>query len=271
MRVEVIEPRSSARLRDAVRELWHARDLVLILARRDLAVRYKQALFGFLWAIAQPVALAVTFAVFLRRHAGGPTGAEYVTYALAGLAPWTFFANAVSIASESLVGSSNLVSKVYFPRLAVPLAALLSWLPDVAITTVVVAATAVVTGVGVEWTVVVAPAFLAFTALAALGVVMWTSSLNVAYRDIKYAVPFMVQLWLFATPAIYSTTVGAPGDSALFGLNPMIGAVNGFRWAFFGGAFPSSQLAVSALVVALLLSTGFAYFRRVERYFADVI
>lgn len=269
--VEVIEPTSHLGVRAGVAELWRARDLLYLLARRDVAVRYKQALFGFAWAIVQPVALALLFTVFLRRDTAGPADADYAVFALAGLVPWTFFANAVTTSSESLVGSANLVSKVYFPRLSIPLAALLAWLPDIGVSFAVLVILSLLSGVGLAATVVLVPLFILFTVTVAASVAVWTSAVNVAYRDVKYAVPFLVQLWLFATPSVYSTSIASPDASPWYGLNPMVGAVGAFRWAALGTDFPTATFIVSVAVTVVLLTSGVRYFRRVERYFADVI
>lgn len=271
--LEVIDPGSRRSVRRHAAELWEYRDLVLLLAWRDVAVRYKQAFFGFAWAIVQPVVMAVVFTFFVHRGGqGGDVGMPYPVFAMTGLVPWTFFANAVNSASESLVGSANLVSKVYFPRLAIPVAALLAWLPDFGIATVVLGVVMAIYRVPPSAGILLLPLLVVATVLTALSVGLWTSALDVAYRDVKYAVTFLVQLWLLATPVIYSASIGSGRHRNLYGLNPMVGLIDVFRWAVVGkGPAPWGPAGVSALVVVVLLGSGLRYFTRVERFFADVI
>jgi lipopolysaccharide transport system permease protein len=221
-------------------ELWTHRDLLYFLARRDIKVRYAQAAMGVAWAVLQPLMMMVIFSVFLGRLAEVPSdGIPYPVFALAGLVPWTYFSNAVASATESLVASSNLVSKVYFPRLVVPLAALLSWLPDLAIASVLVVGLMLIYGIVPSATIVFLPLFGLFSLLAAASVSVWLSALNVSYRDVRYAVPFILQLWLFATPVVYPASLVPVQWRPLFGLNPMAGVVEGFRWALLRSNAPS--------------------------------
>jgi lipopolysaccharide transport system permease protein len=254
-------------------DLWAHRDLVYFLAWRDVKVRYAQASIGVAWAVVQPLLMMVVFSIFLGKLAKVPSdGIPYPVFAFSGLLPWTYFSNATTSATESLVSSSNMVSKVYFPRLAVPLGALLSWLPDLLIAPVVLVVMMLGFGLAPAWTTVLLPVFALYALLAAASVSVWMSALNVAYRDVRYAVPFILQLWLFATPVVYPASLVPQRYRALLGLNPMAGVVEGFRWGLLGrGDPPWSLMAVSAAVAVALLVGGLYYFRRVEHGFADVI
>lgn len=272
-RVEVIDPSGRASLRASLAELWHHRDLVVILTRRDVSVRYKQAVFGFGWAVIQPLVLVAVFAFFLN-GSGQVTshGVAYPAFALAGLVPWVFVSSSVIAGGESLVSSANLVSKVYFPRLALPTAALLSWLPDLVLSLITLAILMVIYGIAPNLALLALPGFVLLAALAAMGFAVWTAALNVAYRDVKHAVPFIVQFWLFATPGIYTAHKFHGALAVVVYLNPMTGVVAGFRWSLLGVTPPSwSSVAVSSTMAIAVLMTGLRYFRRTERYFADVV
>jgi lipopolysaccharide transport system permease protein len=254
-------------------DLWAHRDLLYFLAWRDVKVRYTQAAMGVAWAVVQPLLMMAVFSIFLGRLAKVPSdGIPYPVFVFCGLVVWTYFANSVAAATESLVSSSNLVSKVYFPRLVMPLAALLSWLPDLAIASVILVGLMLVQGLVPAWTMVLLPIFAVGALLAAASVGVWLSALNVAYRDVRYAVPFMIQLGLFASPVVYPASIVPHRFRLLYGLNPMAGVVEGFRWALIGGgSAPWALMAVSAATAVLLLLGGLFYFRRVEHGFADVI
>ncbi|MDQ3896147.1 MAG: ABC transporter permease [Actinomycetota bacterium] len=254
-------------------DLWSHRDLLYFLAWRDVKVRYTQAALGAAWAVVQPLLMMAVFSIFLGRLAKVPSdGVPYPVFVFCGLVAWTYFANAVSTATESLVSSANLISKVYFPRLVMPLAALVSWLPDLAIASVILVGLMLLYGLTPAWTVVLLPLFAGAAVLAAASVSVWLSALNVAYRDVRYAVPFLIQLGLFATPVIYPASIVPDNLRLLYGLNPMAGVVEGFRWALLGhGDAPIDLIAVSAATSTLLLVGGLFYFRRVEQGFADVI
>jgi lipopolysaccharide transport system permease protein len=254
-------------------ELWASRDLLYFLAWRDVKVRYTQAAMGVAWAVVQPLLMMAVFSVFLGRLANVPSdGVPYPVFVFCGLVVWTYFANALATATESLVSSSNLVSKVYFPRLVMPLAALLSWLPDLAIAAVILVVIMLFYGLVPAATVVLLPLFAAGAVLAAAGVGVWLSALNVAYRDVRYAVPFLIQIGLFASPVVYPASLVPDHLRLLYGLNPMAGVVEGFRWALLGrGDAPLGLVAVSGATAVVLLITGLFYFRRVEHGFADVI
>jgi lipopolysaccharide transport system permease protein len=268
----VIEPpRGWSRL--GLGELWQHRDLLYFLTWRDIKVRYAQASMGIAWAVLQPLLMMVIFTIFLGRLAKVPSaGLPYPVFALSGLVPWTYFANAVTSSTESLTLNANVVSKVYFPRLLVPFAALLSWLPDLAIATVLLVALMLIYGIVPAATIVLLPVFALFAVLAAASVGTWLSALNVSYRDVRYAVPFVIQLWLFATPVVYPATLVPKEWRALYGLNPMAGVVEGFRWALFGNVAPMWGLMAVSLAVTLALFVGGLYwFRKVEHRFSDVI
>jgi len=254
-------------------DVWQSRDLVYFLTVRDIKVRYAQALLGIAWAILQPLLMMSIFTIFLGHLAKVPSdGLPYPVFALAGLVPWTFFANAVTEATNSVVASANLVSKIWFPRLVLPLAAILSWLPDLVIASGLLVVVMLIFGIVPPLTAMLLPAFAFFAVLAAASVSVWLAALNVAYRDVRYAIPFVVQLWLFATPVVYPASLAPARFRVLLGLNPMSGVVEGFRWALLGGPQPPwALMAVSATVSLLVLIGGLYYFRHAEYGFADVI
>ncbi len=260
-------------------ELWAHRELLFFLVWRDVKVRYKQTVFGAAWAILQPLAAMLVFTIFFGRLAKvGSDGLPYPLFSYAGLLPWTFFAQGLAQSSESLVGSSNLIRKVYFPRLVIPCSNVLAGLVDFALAFAVLLAMMAYYGVRPTAAVLFLPVLLLLAMATTLGVGTWLSALNVQYRDVRYVVPFFIQLWLFVTPVIYPmsqvtrrlTELGLP--AWLYGLNPMAGVVEGFRWALLGtGARPGPILLASVAMAAALLLSGTFYFRRVERTFADVV
>jgi lipopolysaccharide transport system permease protein len=259
-------------------EVWHYRELLYFLIWRDVKVRYKQTALGALWAILQPLLTMVVFAIFFGRLADMPSdGVPYPVFAFAALVPWTFFANALSQASNSLVGSGDLLKKVYFPRLIIPLASVLSGLVDFAIAFAVLVAFIATYALLGWYDFAITPRLLLLPLLvlqvvaAALAVALWLSALNVEYRDVRYVVPFLTQLWFFATPVVYpSTLLEEAWQRTLYGLNPMVGVIEGFRWAIVGsGTGPGLMTVVSAVVTVALLVYGAFYFRRLERTFAD--
>jgi lipopolysaccharide transport system permease protein len=254
-------------------EVWKARELLYFLAWRDVKVRYTQAALGVAWAVLQPLLMMAVFAVFLGRLAKVPSdGVPYPVFSLAGLLLWTFFSNALGSATQSLVNSANLVSKVWFPRLVLPLGSMLAWLPDVAIGSVLLFGLMLVYGIAPPLTALALPLFVFAALSTAASVGVWLSALNVAYRDIRYAMPFVLQLWLFATPVAYPASLVPERYRFVLGLNPMTGVVEGFRWALLGQRPPPwGLMGVSAVVVAAVLLSGLYYFRRVEHEFADVI
>jgi len=253
--------------------LWHYRELLYFLTWRDFKVRYRQTFLGAAWAVIQPLVTMVVFSVIFGRLAGIPSdGVPYPVFAFAALVPWTFFSTGVTQAANSLVGSQNLVKKVYFPRLVIPIAAVLTGVVDLAIAGVVLIvlmlAFGIVPGLASVW--IVPLAGLAF--ITALGVGVWLAALNVRYRDVRYLVPFLLQVWLFATPIAYPSSLLDEPWRTLYALNPMVGVVEGTRWALLGTATaPGPLILVSGAVAVLLLVTGAAYFRHVEGTFADVV
>jgi lipopolysaccharide transport system permease protein len=253
-------------------DLWEYRELLYFLTWRDVKVRYKQTVLGAAWAIIQPVGTMVVFSVFFGSLVKVPSdGVPYPIFSYAALLPWQYFQGALTQASNSLVGSSNLVSKVYFPRLVVPLASVLAGVVDFVIAFGILIVLMVYYGIVPTAAVVLLPAFFLLAMVTALGVGLWLSALNVSYRDVRYIVPFLVQFWMFATPVAYSSKLLDEPWRTLYGLNPMVGVVEGFRWALLGTAPPGPMLLVSAVVSVVLLVSGAAYFRRVERTFADLI
>jgi lipopolysaccharide transport system permease protein len=269
--VTVIEP-SRGWVELKWRELWEYRELLYFLIWRDIKVRYKQTVLGAAWAIIQPFSTMVVFSIFFGRLAKIPSeGIPYPIFSYAALLPWTFFANGMNQASNSLVGSANLITKVYFPRLVVPLSSVLSGLLDFAIAFVVLLGMILFYGVRPTAAVIWLPSFLLLALATALGVGLWLSALNLQYRDIRYAVPFLTQFWLFATPIAYPSNLLSEPWRTLYGLNPMVGVVEGFRWALLGSKPPGPMLGVSAVAAVLLLVSGAYYFRRMEKTFADVV
>ena len=254
------------------RELWTYRELLYFLVWRDIKVRYKQTALGAGWAILQPMLTMAVFAVFLGRLAKVPSdGLPYPLFAFAGLIPWTYFATAVSSGSASIVASQQLISKVYFPRLLIPLASAVTPLVDAAIALATLVPLLiwfhVVPGPALVWV----PAFAVLAVATAFATALWLATLTVEFRDVRYLVPFVVQFWMFATPVAYPASLVPARWRLLYGLNPMTGVVEGFRWTLVGGPPPGPLAAVSALVVAALLAAGLGFFRRSEGTFADII
>lgn len=267
----VIEPRKGWRLVD-VKELWAYRELFWVLTLRDVKVRYKQTVLGFAWAILQPVMTMVVFSVIFGGFARLPSdGVPYPVFVYCGLLPWTFFAGSLSRAGNSVVGASNLISKVYFPRLVIPLSSVGSGLVDLAISTCVLLVLMLLFGVAWSFNLLAAPLLLVLVAFAALGVGTFLSALNVAYRDFGLLTPFLVQLWMYATPVIYPLSLVPERWRWLFYLNPMTGVIEGFRAAFLGKPFVPATIALSMLISLALFAFGLAYFRKVEHRFADII
>lgn len=253
-------------------ELWEYRDLLFFLTWRDISVRYKQTVLGAAWAVIQPLFSMVIFSVFFGGLAQMPSdGVPYPIFSYAALLPWTFFANALSNASNSLVGNANLISKVYFPRLIIPISNVLGGLVDFAIAFIVLLIMMLVFRIVPTMAIILLPFFLLLALITALGVGLWLSALNVQYRDIRYAVPFLVQALMFASPVVYSSTLLEEPWRTLYGINPMVGVIEGFRWALLGTTPPGPIIFVSALAACLLLVSGLFYFRRMEKNFADVV
>jgi lipopolysaccharide transport system permease protein len=253
-------------------ELWEYRELLYFLVWRDIKVRYKQTALGAAWAILQPVLTMVVFSVFFGRLAKVPSdGIPYPVFALAALVPWQLFAYSVSESTNSLVVSQNLIKKVYFPRLVIPVASVLAGLVDFAISFVALVGLMTYYGIRPTAAIAILPLFILLAVASALCVGLWLSALNVQFRDVRYTIPFLTQFWMFVTPVAYPSSL-IPGKwRTVFGLNPMAGVVEGFRWALLGKATSLGPLlAVSIGVVVVLLFGGLVYFRRMESTFADV-
>jgi lipopolysaccharide transport system permease protein len=243
------------------------------LTWRDIKVRYRQTVLGAAWAVIQPVLTMVVFSLFFGRLAGVPSdGVPYPIFSLVGLVPWTFVANGLTQSSNSLVLSERIITKVYFPRLAVPIAAVLAGIVDFALAFVVLLGMMLAYGRALTWGILWVPWLLLLALATALGAGLWLAALNVRYRDVRYAVPFLTQLWLFATPIAYPSSLLGDPWRVVYGLNPMVGVVEGFRWALLGtGPAPGGVMLVSLVVTLVVLVGGVIYFRRMERTFADVI
>lgn len=268
----VIEPAQGWRIIDWV-EIWNYRELLFYLTWRDVAVRYKQTALGAAWAVLQPFATMIVFSLFFGRLAEMQSeGIAYPLFVYAGLLPWTFFANAITAASGSIVGSQNLITKVYFPRLIIPMAAMGPALVDFMIAFSVLLLMCFVYGVVPGWTICFVPLLTIALIIAAFGIGTLLSALTVAYRDFRHVIPFSVQLWMFATPTIYMhVTIFESGLRNLLPLNPAYGLIANFRSATLGRAFDFYSLAISLTVAICLAVLGCSYFRRLERTFADII
>ena len=245
----------------------------LFLDLRDIKVRYKQTALGVAWAILQPLLTMLVFSLFFGRLAGvASDGLPYSLFCFTALVPWTFFANGLTQSSNSLVGSANLITKVYFPRLAIPLASVIAGLVDLALGLLVVAGMMVYYGVVPGTNVLWVPLFLLLALATCLGAGLWLSALNVQFRDVRFAVPFLTQLWMFATPVAYPSSLLPERWRTLFGINPMTGVVEGLRWALLDAkTAPGPIVAVSAAAATALLVSGTFWFRRMERTFADLV
>ena len=255
------------------REVWRYRELLWFLAQRDIRVRYKQTILGAAWAILQPLLTMLVFTLIFGRLAGIPTdGVPYPVFAFCGLLPWGLFAFALTQSSSSLVANQRLITKVYFPRLIVPMASVVCGLVDFVVALPVLAGLMLYYGILPSPALIALPLLILLALLTALAVGLWLSALNAAYRDVQYAIPFLVQLWLFATPVAYPASLVPERFRWLLGLNPMTGVVEGFRWALLGQGAPDlSLLAISSGAVLLLLVGGLFFFRRMERELADVV
>ena len=253
-------------------ELWAYRELLYFLTWRDIKVRYKQTILGFTWAILQPFMMMVVFSLFFGNLLKVPSeGIPYPLFNYAAVLPWTLFAQGITRSSESLVANINMVQKVYFPRLIMPLASILSPLVDFAIAFVILIGIMFYFGYPPTLSILWLPVFIILVLITALGVGLWLSVINVKYRDVRYAVPFLTQLWLFASPVVYASSLLPQKFQAIYGLNPMAGVIEGFRWALLGTDPPGSLIAISVTIVLVILISGVFYFRKSEKNFADVI
>ncbi len=256
-----------------LKELWEYRELLYFMAWRDIKVRYKQTVLGAAWAIIQPFFTMVVFSLFFGKLAKIPSdGLPYPIFAYAALVPWTFFANGLNQSSNSLVGNANLIKKVYFPRLVVPISSVISGVFDFMLAFVVLLGMMLYYGIFPTVSIVWLPFLLLLTFITSLGVGLWLSAMNVQFRDGRYTVPFLTQFSLFATPIAYPSSLLSEPWRTLYGINPMVGVVEGFRWALLGTeTAPGPIIIVSSLVALGLLVGGGFYFRRMEKTFADVI
>jgi lipopolysaccharide transport system permease protein len=256
-----------------LRELWEYRELLFFFVWRDIKVRYRQTVLGALWAILQPIFTMVIFSLFFGRLASIPSdGLPYPIFSFAALVPWTFFANALTQASNSLVASGDMLKKIYFPRLALPIATVLAGVIDFALAFIVLLGIMLFYGFVPTVNVVWLPFFALLALVTSIGVSLWLSAMNVQFRDVRYTIPFLTQAWLFVTPIAYPSSLLPEHWRTVYGLNPMAGVVEGFRWALLGTATaPGPMLIVSSLVALILLVTGAFYFRRMEQSFADVV
>jgi lipopolysaccharide transport system permease protein len=268
----VIQP-SKGWLKLNLRDLWEYRELLFFLVWRDVKVRYKQTVLGAAWAILQPFLTMVVFSIFFGRLAKVPSdGIPYPIFAYTALLPWQLFAHALSESGNSLVANQQLITKVYFPRLVIPISAVLAGLVDFVIAFVVLLAMMFYYGIVPTIAILTLPLFIMFAVATALAAGLWLSALNVEYRDVRYTIPFLTQFWLFATPIAYSSSLVPERWRTLYGLNPMAGVVEGFRWALLGrSGGMGSLVVVSVLAVGLMLLGGLIYFRRMERTFADIV
>ena len=270
--ITVIEPKAGWVPVD-FKEIWNYRELLYFLTKRDIKVRYKQTALGGLWAVIQPAFTMLVFTLFFGRLAKMPSdGLPYPIFVYAALLPWTYFANAVSASGNSLVGSANLITKVYFPRIVVPASAALAGLLDFFIALFVLGALMIYYQFVPGWGILLFPFLVALTFLCAVGVGLWLSALNVQYRDIRYAIPFLIQVWLFVSPVIYPMSLVKGNYQWLLALNPMGGVIHAYRASLLGHQpIDWSLLALSALIIVALFLGGLYYFRRMEKVFADVV
>ncbi len=264
---------SSERLASGFKELWHYRELLYFLVWRDVKVRYKQTAIGAAWAIIQPLMTMIIFTIVFGKFANMPSdGLPYPIFSFAALLPWTYFSKALNQSVSSVVADANLITKVYFPRLLLPLSAVVGGLIDFAIAFVFLLAMMAWYGLAPQWGVLLLPFFVLLTMLTALSVSVWLSVINVRYRDVGQAIPFLVQIWLFASPVAYPASVVPENWRFLYNLNPLAGIIEGFRWALLGNQNPPivSLLLTTAVVLALLYG-GIVFYKRMEKTFADVV
>jgi lipopolysaccharide transport system permease protein len=252
------------------RELWHYRELLWILAYRDIKVRYKQTILGIAWAVIQPLSQMVIFTLLFAKHGFSTDGIPAPVFYFSGMLPWLLFANSLTSAGNSLVSNQNLITKVYFPRLVLPIAAVITALVDFAISFLFLILLLFWFKVPPTAAIFLLPVFISLSLLAALGAGLWLSALNVEYRDVRYVMTFLIQFWFFATPIIYpASMITTPWKRVLLGLNPMSGVIEGFRWCIVGRPTPGLPTVVSGSSILILLISGLLYFRRTEKTFAD--
>lgn len=270
--ITIIEPKKGWVPID-FRELWQYRELLFFLTWRDILIRYKQTAIGVLWAVIQPVLTMAIFSVVFGKFGKLPSeGVPYPVFSFTALLPWNLFASALTRATISVVGSSNMVKKIYFPRMLIPISSTLSPLVDFAISMVVLFGLMAYYRVSFGWGLLLLPLLVIITLFVALGVGFWLSAMNVKYRDVGHAIPFVVQAWMYASPVAYSLTLIPAKWQPLYALNPMVGVINGFRWAILGtGLLPRNTILLSLAVGLVILVSGAFYFRRMEKTFSDVV
>jgi lipopolysaccharide transport system permease protein len=271
-RVTIVRPEKSGS-GAGLQELWEFRELLYYFVWRSVKVRYKQTALGATWAVLQPLLTMLVLSIFLGRYARVPSnGIPYPLFAYAGLVMWSYFTSALTQSTQSIVEQQSMITRVYFPRILLPVSGVLAATVDMLLSLPVLIALMVFYGVAPSRAVWTLPVFLLLATLAALGIGLWLSALNVRYRDVRYAIPFLIQLWFLSTPVMYSSSVLPGRWRALYGVNPMAGVVEGFRWGLLGGTEPPGRLImVSVVMILLALAAGFQYFRSTEPTFADVV
>lgn len=253
-------------------ELWNYRELLTSFTMRDIKIRYKQTALGFLWAIIQPLFMMVIFTIIFGGFAKIPSeGIPYPLFSFAALLPWMLFSEGLTRSTMSMVANANIMTKVYFPRLIMPISGILSPLVDFAVSISILVLMMAYYGFVPTINVVFLPLFILLALATSLGIGLWLSALNVKYRDFQYTVPFIIQLWMYASPVVYPASMIPEAIRPLYGLNPMAGVIEGFRWALLGTEIPSTMIFVSVGVVVVLLVSGMFYFRRMEQYYADIV
>ena len=253
-------------------ELWAYRELIYSFTLRDIKLRYKQTGLGIAWAVLQPLLTMLIFTIFFGGLAKIPSdGVPYPLFVLAALLPWTLFSSGLTRSTTSMVLDANIMTKVYFPRMIIPLANIISPLVDLAVSFVILIIMMIYYGFAPTLNIVFLPLFVLLSLATSLGVGLWLSALNVKYRDFQYTVPFLIQIWMFASPVVYASSLVPERLRVLYGLNPMTGVIEGFRWALLGSGAPSAMVLVSVGMVILLLVSGMFYFRRMEQFYADIV
>jgi len=255
-----------------LKELWEYRELVYTFAMRDIKVRYKQTALGAAWAVIQPFMMMVVFTIFFGNLAKIPSeGIPYPLFSYAALLPWTLFSEGITRSTNSMITNANIMTKVYFPRLVMPISGILSPLIDFMIAFIILIAMMLYYGFVPTINIVWLPVFVLLALMTSLGVGLWLSAFNVQYRDFQYTLPFLIQLWLFASPVVYPSSLLPEPYQWVYGLNPMAGVIEGFRWALLGTNPPSTMIAFSFVIVMVLLISGAYYFKRMEKTYADVV
>jgi lipopolysaccharide transport system permease protein len=255
-----------------LRELWAYRELITSFTLRDIKLRYKQTGLGIAWAVLQPLLTMLIFSVIFGGLAKIPSdGVPYPLFVLAALLPWMLFAEGLTRSTTSMITNANIMTKVYFPRLIMPLSSIISPLVDFTVSFIILIGMMIYYGFMPTINIVFLPVFLLLALATSLGVGLWLSALNVKYRDFQYTVPFLIQIWMFASPVVYSSSLVPESLRLVFGLNPMTGVIEGFRWALLGSGTPSAMVLVSVGMVVVLLISGMFYFRRMEQYYADIV